>query len=203
MVASIVSSVDIVNFALNRLGAGRIVSLNDTSEPAIVMNLIYEHTRQMCLSHNWQFARKRASLAELSQKPAFEYEYQYALPNDFLRLFQVDIYYPQYNNALIVNTTKQMYVIENNKILTDIQAPLKIKYTADISDTTQFSPLFIRYLYLTLAHDACEQLTQSNTKKDSIAIEIQSVIKQAVMADRTQLPPQQDPTGAFLNSRVQ
>lgn len=202
MVANNVSEADIANFALTRLGAGRIFSLSDTSEQAIVMNLFYEHTRQACLSYSWQFARRRASLAELTETPAFEYTHQYALPSDFLRLYQVDIYYPQYNNSLVVSSNSQAYTIENNKILTNIEAPLKIMYTADIVDTTQFSPMFCRYFSLVLAHDTCEQLTQSNTKKEAIAYEIKEVLKTAAMIDKTQLPPRQEPTGAFIDSRI-
>lgn len=203
MVAQSQTPVDIANFALNALGAGRIISLSDESEKAIILNLLYNHVRQKCLtSFNWQFARKRVKIAALADKPAFEYAYQYELPIDFLRLVQANITYTPYNDSLIVNSDAKLYTIENNKILTNLEPPLSLMYTADIEDTTFFTPLFVNYFYLELALEACESLTQSNTKKAALFAEKEAVLKRAAMADKTQLPPQQLMTGSFLDSRV-
>lgn len=203
MTANNLSPVDIANFALSKLGAGRILSLSETSEKAIIMNLFYDHTRQVCLNTmNWQFARKRIALPALAETPAFEYSYQYALPSDFLRLFMVDMYYPDYNNSIIINQNPAPYCLESNRILTNIEAPLKIIYTADITDVTQFTPLFCEALSLKLALEACEQITQSNTKKDALYAQYEAILKRVAMADKTQLPPQQLPTGSFIDSRI-
>lgn len=197
------SDIDIANFALTELGAGRILSLSDASEPAIVLNLIFNQTRQYCLNqYNWSFARKRAVLAELSQAPAYEFTHQYELPSDFLRLIQAGEINPPYHYSTIINYNTQAWVIEDNKILTNYEAPLKILYTADVSDSTKFSPLFVKFFSLNLALHACEQLTQSSTKKQIIESQIKAVLKMAAASDRMQNPPMQPETGSWNDARI-
>ncbi|NBP16416.1 hypothetical protein EBU95_18860 [bacterium] len=201
--ASSTSNIDIANFALTELGAGRILSLNDLSEPAIVLNLLFEHIRQYCLGHfNWTFARKRAVLAELSNIPAYEFTHQYELPSDFIRLIQAGEVNAPYHYSTIINYNTQAWVIEDNKILTNYEAPLKILYTADITDSSRFPPLFIKFFALNLALHACEQLTQSTTKKQMIEVQIKSVLKMASASDRMQNPPMQPETGSWNDARI-
>lgn len=203
MVATNSSAIDIANLALGRLGAGRIASFVDGTQPATIMNLYYEITRQQCLNaYAWQFAKKRASLPQLTEAPAFGFQYQYELPSDFLRLLQVGDYYPRYDYSLVVNKNTSEYQIEGNRILTNMQAPLNITYIADIQDTTKFTPLFAKYFYTTLAFEACEQITQSNTKADALFQEATLALKKAIMAEKVQMPPEQMPSGAVTDARL-
>lgn len=197
-----VSSTDIANFALTRLGANRILSFSDATNEAIVMNLFYDTTRKMALeSYGWSFALKRASLASSTTAPAFGFSNAYNLPADFLSLRQVSEYYPPYWYDTIQNSEQQHYVIENNQILTNLEAPLKIFYVFNQEDTTRYSQAFVRYLSILLAYDACEEITQSNTKKQLLEKEADQALKKAIAFDRMQKPPEPIADSSWIDSR--
>ena len=68
------SYVSIANLALISLGADTIMSLDEDSKPARLINNIYEFIRDEVLrSHPWNFAIRWASLAQLSETPTNEY----------------------------------------------------------------------------------------------------------------------------------
>ena len=83
------SPTSICNQSLGKLGAKRINDLSDTTDTkpeAIQCRLHYEPTRDALLrSHWWRFARDRAVLSQDTNDPAFEWDNQFILPNDFLR----------------------------------------------------------------------------------------------------------------------
>src|SRR5262245_52285113 len=81
------SVVNICNLALQKLGAGRIASLDENSREARSCANNYETTRDAELRrHFWNFARKRARLAADVTAPEFGFDSQFPLPADFLRL---------------------------------------------------------------------------------------------------------------------
>lgn len=197
------SSIDIANFALTRLGANRITSFSDGTKEAIATNLFYETTRKFCLeSYGWSFAIKRTTLAASSTPPAFGYIYAYTLPSDLLTVYQVGEYFPPYSYSTIQNKEQQLYVIENNEILTNLEAPLKLFYVFNNTDTSRYSNAFVRWLSLMLAHECCEEITQSNTKKNLLLQEADFVYKQAVAFDRMQKAPETIEDNSFIDSRL-
>ena len=197
------SSIDIINLALSKLGAERITSLTDGTQEAITANLFYNPIRKELLSqHNWSFARKRASLAALVDAPAYGFKYQYELPSDFLSLISITEYFPPHNYDTIRNNNNSDYSIEEGRILTDNEAPLKMLYTFDVVDTEKFSPSFAIYLSTSLAMHMCEQITQSNTKKQILLQEMDKKRREAVNFDRMQQPPQYLDGGSWEDSRI-
>lgn len=196
------SAIDIANFALSDLGAGRITSLAASTEEAILANLFYETIRKKCLSsYGWSFARKRASLAASATAPAFRYAYAYPIPSDFLTLIQAGEYYPPYNYDTVVNNENQEYVIESGEILTDLTAPLKIKYIFDNNDASTFSTPFIMYVAAELAVAMSEKITQSTTKKQLLMGVAEKAFLHAVKNDRKQNPPATLGSGSWVDSR--
>lgn len=84
------TSVDICNDALNRVGDRLISSLNDGTPTSDLLKNRYDISRRKVLrSHPWKRIRKRAVLAPLTATPAFEWQYQFELPADCLRLWLV------------------------------------------------------------------------------------------------------------------
>jgi hypothetical protein len=86
----VTSETDIVNRALRLLKAQRITSLTDGSNNANQANDVFTQVRDDLLrSHNWNFATKRAKLAQNSTDPTFEFENAFTLPADWLRTVTV------------------------------------------------------------------------------------------------------------------
>jgi len=85
------TSVQICNAALSRLGANLITSLEDGTKEANTCKANWESVRNSVLrGASWPGTTKRASLARLSDTPLFGYSYQYQLPSDYLKLVTVD-----------------------------------------------------------------------------------------------------------------
>ncbi len=139
------SETDICNMALGRLGAERIVSIDDTaSVPAQRCRLHYDQTRDALLrSYNWTFAKGRETLVAEDETPDFEYDFQYILPADFLAM--VSPY-----EGVPFNENIHTFSIEGKRFLTN-ETTVELRFIKKIVDTTKFDPLFVEVLVLRLA----------------------------------------------------
>jgi len=107
------SETSICNQALASIGANRINNLTDGTVNAIHCTTHYAQTRDALLrSHWWRFATARAVLSENIESPDFEWDYQFDLPVDFLRL--ISIYD---DNGTIRKNVYRSFAIEGNMIL--------------------------------------------------------------------------------------
>lgn len=141
------SNTKICNMALGRIGESRINDFEDTSEnstEAIQCRLHYEQTRDALLkSFYWPFAGARAELSQDTTDPAFEWDAQFILPDDYLYLRSI------YDGVTGFNS-KQTYTIEGERFLSN-DSVAKIRYTKKVIDPSKFDPLFIEVLTLNLA----------------------------------------------------
>lgn len=139
------SRTDIVNQALHRVGAKRIMDLDDDdSIPArICKDLLDTTIQEVGRSHEWNCLKSRADLAQLSEAPPFGWSYQYQLPTDFLKLVKL-------NGTLSDNDPGDEYEIEGRKILTDADVA-QIQYIAFKTDTNEYDALFIDAVVTLLA----------------------------------------------------
>ena len=79
------SDVEICNVALVRVDRKTITGLDDGSPSGNACDAIFGTTRDDLLrSHDWNFARARQKLARLVATPAYEFDYSYQLPTDYL-----------------------------------------------------------------------------------------------------------------------
>lgn len=178
--------VSIANRALTLLGVKGIASLSDASKPARSINQVYDQVRQSELRANvWNFALKRAQLAALSALPISQFTIQYQIPPDCLQLYQVGDFYISVTLTDYRTKDESAFAIEGRLILTtpvrfvpvdgldpELTAPsgppspppLNIRYIWDITDTTQFDPLFCEMLACRLAETCCMDLTESPDK---------------------------------------
>lgn len=153
------SEVSIANSALQKIGASRISSLSDNNKNASAVLACYENLRQSELQTNfWTFAIARAQLSASAITPTFGRTYEYPLPGDFIRMAPLD---PK------VSPVRTDWLIEGKSILTDDASPLEIRYVKDVKDAAQFHPLFAEALASRIAFQIVEELTQSNTKKNT------------------------------------
>ena len=191
------SQVSIVNRALFKLGEATILLLTDNVKQARTMAALFDDTRDAEIrAHRWKFAMRRTRLSSLVEAPEWGYQRQYELPADFLGLVQV-------NEIYLRTGTKQRapWAIEGRRLLTDLAAPLAIRYVARVTDTALFDPLFVDALACRLAMEACEAQTQSDTKFQRVASMYEQALKLAIRQDSVEAPPDELPDGTWLESR--
>jgi len=142
------STTDIANMALARIGSNRINDLDtDANVQAVQCRLCYEADRDALLRMFWwPFAAARAILVASVTAPAFEYDYAYALPSDFLALRSI------WDESEEGGITPVMAELEGAYVLSS-ETPLSIRYTKKVIDPGLFDPLFVRTLATQMALD--------------------------------------------------
>ena len=171
------SVTDICNLALGRVGESRIASLADDTKQARACNASYEHVRDEVLrSHPWNSVIARASLAKLATSPPFGYDDEYQLPADCLRV--VEVY-----------DTRLPWVVEGRKLLSDEGSPLSVRYVRRETDPNQYDPMLVSAIAARLAIELCEELTQSNTKRERSLVEYERILSRARSADGQEQSP--------------
>ncbi|WP_207625639.1 hypothetical protein [Paenalcaligenes suwonensis] len=179
-----VSKVAIANRALTKLGAARIIALDDDSKASNTMDSMFDIVCEAELRANvWHFAKARAELPALSERPAFGYSHQFQLPADYLRIVQVGS--PQFVGTPGI---KGRYSIEGRRILIDHEGPLRVRYIRKISDPTLFDALFVEALACRLAAESCEAITNSNSKKQAMWEEYGQALTVARRANAIERP---------------
>jgi hypothetical protein len=139
------------------------------------MNEMYDIVRDAILAaYPWNFAVKRAILAPDADAPAWGWDYAYTMPTDFLSLVRIE--------------DNPDYEFEGGKILTNEGTVLNIKYISQITDEGSFSATFVEAFATRLAFEACEEITQSNTKKSVLGQEYESILKQSYQVDAKENP---------------
>jgi hypothetical protein len=193
-VASPAGKITICNRALQLLGAKRIADLTDNTVSARACNVCYDPLRQAELEkHWWRFAIKRAQLAAVSPAPTWGRANAFQLPSDYLKLFKP---YPE-------DATNTLdYEIEGTQILSDWSAPLYIRYVWNVTDTNVMTALFKEALSAAMAVGMCEELTQSNTKKQAVAAIYDEAIKQARKYNAFETVPVMPPEDDWITARL-
>lgn len=197
------SQVDIANRALTKLGAARIISFGDDNKQARAVFSMFDIVRDAELrSHIWSFSVKRASLPQLTTTPDWGFKYEYQIPSDCLRILMVNDIYNGPDMSDYRNKPVAEYSLEGNKILTNIGAPLKLRYISRVEETTQWDSMFVEAFACRLAMEMCEDLTQSNTKRQLAQSEYTAMLRSAIRASSIEQPAQAMPDNSWMLSRL-
>lgn len=179
------SDVDICNLALGYLGDSATVSNLSPPEGSAQAGhcaRFYPIARDALLElHPWGFATVRVPLALLNITPPNSWAYAYAAPNDVLNILAVldpnatddysiglvqpynvpgnvapvaGSYTPQTFSAESINGTDVILTNQENAVL---------RYTAQVTDTTKFPPLFTEALAWSLAAKLAGPLLKGTT----------------------------------------
>ena len=182
--------VDIANMALSHLGETTIVALDDSTESARVMTLWFDHARRRALrANNWSCAIKRASLSAEVDAPVFGYANSFPVPADFIRLTSIE------NAGLEAG-----FQIESRKILTNLSAPLNIKYVYDLEDTSAYDDDLVACFALWLAYFASGKIAPSRT--ELLRQYTVDAKNQAATADGSSNSPQPLQGGSWLAAQA-
>lgn len=165
------SETGICNMALGRIGAKRLNDLDtDDSLEAIHCRLHYERVRNSLLrSHRWAFAISRAELSEDTETPDFQWDHQYILPIDCLRV-------------LLLYDTESSYAIEGDRLLTN-DGEANIVYIRRVTDVNEFDALYVEMLVLHLAARLVMPLSQDRAVWQDIQVELRDVTSHARMVN--------------------
>ena len=188
--------VSICNSALGKIGEPYIAALTDDTTAAKVCNEQYPKVRDELLTlHPWNFATTRVALAQTTTTPAFEFDYEYAMPADFLRLLDLED-----------NTCK--YKIEGNAegsalVLRSDESSMKIRYVRRVTNTALMTPIFKEVLAWRLAIEIAPIILQDNSQ---MTVLWEAYLK--TFSDATTIDSQEDypdpmapEDGAWLDSR--
>ena len=150
------SQVEICNFALSRLGAKTITSLEDGTTEANLCSAMFDIlAKEVMAAGSWSSTIARIELASTGSTPSFEFSYTFQLPVDPLCL-----------KVLAVNEGAPgviQYAIEQDKLLTD-ESSIKIKYVSYLTSTDDWDTLLTRAFIARLASELAYPITGSDSK---------------------------------------
>lgn len=184
-----ISEVSICNSALIKLGQERITSLSEDVKQAILCSERYPFLRNEVLrAANWAFALKRAELAALVSVPSFEWDHEFLLPNDYLKMVRGEDWTVEYK-------------IEGKKVLAN-ESTFKMLYIFEEDNAANYDYIFAEALAYRIAADIGYALTQSNTVVDSMHRAYEAKIKEARFHNSSQQYPEGPLVDKWINSRL-
>ena len=188
---------DVANVALRLIGSEAISGFADGSDTANKVNDIYEEVRDDLLrSHPWNFATKRQKLAQSSTAPAFEFDYAYPLPADWLRTISVHDNDGGYSTILY-----RVELIGTQRAIVTSSEDVYLRYVARVTDPNLMHADFRRALELALARDLAVSIAASNKLQDQLSKQFDRKIGQARSSDAIGASPEMRPRGSWANSR--
>jgi hypothetical protein len=184
-----ITETHICNAALVKIGAERIASLSENNKRAIACNTHYALIRDQVLeAHPWKFATARQELAVSTEEPVFGWDYKYPLPQDCLRVTEIDDEDAEWD-------------IEGRDLVTD-NSTVMIKYIKQITDTSWFSPTFVEAVSCRLAAELAYHVAQSNTLQDAMMKAYGSMLREARTMNGQQGSEKQLQANTWINSRA-
>lgn len=191
--------VGICNSGLAKIGNNRIISLTQGTPAANLCAEQYEKLRDDLLrSHDWNFAASRVKLGQLSATPAFGYDYQYALPSDWMRTITVHAADNRYVH--ITEYATESTEAEGRVLLTDYP-DVYLRYVRKITDVNLMDPAFREALAWRLAVELSVPLTKSGSLRDRMDAGFEDALSIAKSIDGQDDPPQRVPEGDWVTAR--
>lgn len=189
-----ISVVTIDNLALQKLGASSIVAVDEDSTNARACAVCYEPLRDREFrAHPWSFTIQRFILAAVTAAPVFTYLFAFPVPTGCLRVLLPARSGLDWRLESFQNQTM---------ILTNDGQSLSVKCLMQITDTTRFDPLFVEALACKMAWHMCEQITQSNTKKEALKQEYKDVMSEARRANAFEKIVDDQPVDTWISARI-
>lgn len=177
---------DIINSALNLIGANEISSLDEGSREANVAGVMYDDIYESELAaHPWGFAKAKVLLAQLTSTPLNEWEYAYQLPTDLIRL-------------LNTNSTQDYEILEDK--LYSNENTVEIEYITRI-DESKLPKWFKVSVMYRLASDMCVAITSNRTLAESLDAAYQVRTKNARFINDDQQPAETWVDSPFIDVR--
>lgn len=188
---------DLANVALLLIGQTTITNRTDGSPTANTIDDIFDEVRDDLLrSHPWNFATKRQKLARSSTAPAFEFDFAYPLPADWIRTISV-----HNNDAGHGTLLYRMEYIGTQRAIVASADEIFLRYVYQVTDPNLMAPDFRRAFELALARDLAVPIASSNTLQEQLSAQFIRKIAQARSSDAIGAFPELRPRGSWANAR--
>lgn len=151
------SVIDICNLALAKLGEAPLLLLDPNGCPASRLCYLHYHPtrREVLVVNRWDFATTVATLHGNPPDATGYHNLVHTLPTDCLRVLEVN---------------SPGWTLRGRSIFCPA-ATVRLRYIADVEDTTLFDPLFAEALATRLACKLCVPLTGSTTARQLLTEE--------------------------------
>lgn len=142
------------NAALDHIGEYPLTSVSQESAYARWLSRRFEHVVQAALRANvWGFSCELHSLSAAVDTPEFRWDYQYDLPNGWLRVLPLTEDGARGGNLI-------PYEVKDNVLMTDEAAPLSVEVVMDRQDPAAWDPLFAEYIAAELGLGLARRFTK-------------------------------------------
>jgi len=169
-----ITSIDVANRALMLLGGREITSFTEDSNEAKIAKTLYLSTRDYVLrAYPWASLKRRKELNELADKPISEYEHQYQLPEDCIRVLEV--FSPSANKVY-------QWEVNGTAVLAN-QSPLSIVYLSNAIPESKYSTQLVQALVYRLASEMAYAMTGNNTSMSNFNALFSQVLDEARTTD--------------------
>lgn len=183
------TSVSICSQALLMLGDKPIASFTEGTKGATLASNLYPDERRAFLrAHPWNAAIVRLQLAPLADAPAFGWQSAFLLPNDCLRVLDV-----QFGSASIEHK------IEGRKVMADASG-INLTYITDL-DEDQWDAAMVKALTMRMASLMAYAITASAALADSLDQAAVRAMKQAKNMDGQEGTPDGIDDDPLMQSR--
>lgn len=142
--------------------------------------------------HPWNFAQRRASLPALAAAPGSEWERQYQVPANCLRVLRV-----------VSDNPHEPWAREGDAIMCNLPAPVAIRYIARVTDSGAWSPGFTDLVATMLAERLAVALTASQSARDGLVRLREHALRIARQSDAAEGTPDPayGPANVFVAAR--
>lgn len=180
---------DICNIALSRLGGEAITAIDEGSRGARLCLLHYDIVLDALLrEHLWNFATKRQSLALSVTAPVNEYDNQFALPDDWLKVVRIN------------EGECEDYRVEGKFLLCNVPV-VYLEYIAKVTDPNLMDAQFIDVFAQRLAAEISYPLAKTQTVTESAWKVYNQKIRMARGMDAQEGTPRPIEADLWLGSR--
>lgn len=184
------TQVSICSNALLMLGAQTISAIDEAVDRARIASNLYDSTRDSLLrSHPWNCAVKRVVLAPDTAAPGFDYDAQFTLPADCLRVLQVG------EEGYEVD-----YKVESGKILCS-GTSLALRYIWKNTTESTWDAMLVEAMQYAMAAAMAYPITASASMADLMARKYEMFMKRCRAVDGQEDPPQTLGDFPLLQSR--
>ncbi|MBN8848155.1 MULTISPECIES: hypothetical protein [unclassified Sphingomonas] len=183
--------VTIANLAASSLGEDdQLRSPDDDTHLSRSVKAVWDVERQAAIrDHTWNFAMRRAVLAQVAGQDASPYAAVYRLPATSLRLVEV------------LGYRRADYQLEGPFILSSAPAPLRIRYLVDVPEPAEWDAMFAKVFAMRVAWQIADRITGDTGRVQIAERKYLAALREAKRVDARENPPVPFEPGTWELSR--
>lgn len=193
------SVLDIINSALIKIGENEITDPLEASDPADKTRALYPILRDKLLRmYRWNFAMDREELAADATQPKFGFRNQFTIPANVVRVVGLyDEFQPKQNYT----TNDEPWKVERGKILTDLDAPLRVFVIRRITTVAEMDATFTEALAWLLALNVAYVLSLGSDLVKNAQTGLEKAMNDARLSDAIEGWPERQVVSEWVDSR--